>query len=68
MFVDLRKRAHELGCMFPEIRIIDSPDFREDNFKIARDNHRKADEFRDAVAYAKENIRDYLATLKVEKE
>ena len=68
MFDSIRKRAYELGCMFPEIRIIDDPAFRSDHAKMARENYKKTTEFTEEVAQAKKTIRDYLATLRVDKE
>lgn len=68
LFTGLRQLAHELGCMYEDIRIIDDPLFKEDNSQIARENYRKTDTFRKLVESAKDQIREYLTTLKVEKE
>ena len=67
MFVSLRTLAHELGCMYPEIRIIDDPIFREDHSKLAHENYKKTQEFNDEIKAAKKKIREYLSTLKVEE-
>ena len=67
MFVSLRTRARELGCMYPEIRIIDDPIFREDHSKIAHENYTKTREFNEEIKAAKKKIREYLSTLKVEE-
>lgn len=67
MFVSLRTHAHELGCMYPEIRIIDDPAFREDHSKIAQENYKKTREFNEEIIAAKKKIREYLSTLRVEE-
>ncbi len=54
--------------MFPEIRIVDDPAFRTDHAKMARENYKKTTEFSEEVAEAKKTIRDYLATLRIDKE
>lgn len=66
-FSSLRAEAHEIACMYFDIRIIDDPDFREDYCAIARGNYEKTEKFNKDVNAAKDAIRDYLATLKVEK-
>ena len=68
MFAELRKMANELACMFPDIRIIQDPIFEEDHAKIARENFKKTREFKDKISKAKDDIRCYLSTLKVEKD
>ena len=67
MFVSLRTHAHELGCMYPEIRIIDHPIFREDYDEIAHENYGKTQEFNEEIKTAKSKIREYLSTLRVEE-
>ncbi len=67
MFVSLRTHAHELGCMYPEIRIIDDPIFREDHSKMAHENYGKTQKFNEEIKTAKKKIREYLSTLKVEE-
>lgn len=67
LFSKLRTEAHEIACMYPDIRIIDDPDFRADHNAIARDNYKKTRQFNEDVSAAKDAIRDYLSTLKVEK-
>lgn len=68
MFASLRKQADDIGRMFPEIRIIDNPAYRESYVKIADKNYDKTILFEKDIETAKIKIRDYLATLKVEKE
>lgn len=67
LFSKLRTEAHEIACMYPDIRIIDDPDFRTDHHAIARDNYKKTRQFNEDVSAAKDAVRDYLSTLKVEK-
>lgn len=67
LFSDLRKEAHEIACSYPDIRIIDDPDFRTDYNAIASDNFKKTRQFNENVSAAKDTVRNYLATLKVEK-
>jgi hypothetical protein len=67
MFDSIRTNAYELGSMYPEIRIVDDPIFREDYAKIVRENHKKTSEFNEKVVQAKKRIRDYLATLRIDQ-
>ena len=53
--------------MYPDVRIVDDPDFRTDHHAIARDNYEKTKQFNENVNAAKDAIRDYLTTLKVER-
>jgi len=68
MFDALRTKAGEISCMYPEIRIIDDPYLRNGFVEITHENHRKTVEFKDDVTKAQNTIREYLATLKVDKE
>ena len=61
-------RLKNNACMFPDIRIIQDPIFEEDHAKIARENFKKTREFKDKISKAKDDIRCYLSTLKVEKD
>lgn len=67
LFSELRAEAHEIACMYSEIRIIDDPVYRTDYNAIARDNYKNTRKFNKDVDAAKDAIRDYLSTLKVEK-
>lgn len=67
IFSDLRAKANEIGCMYPEVRILDDPIFAEDNREMAREGFQNTRQFNDDIAAAKDSIRDYLATLKVDK-
>ena len=67
MFASLRSHAHSLGCMYPDIRIIDNPAFREEHRKMELDNYKKTMEFNEEIKTSKIKIREYLSTLKVEE-
>ena len=68
MFDALRTKAREISCMYPEIRIIDDPLLRNGFVEITNENYRKTVEFKEDVNKAQNTIREYLATLKVDKE
>jgi len=65
-FVSLRQQAREISCMYPEIRIVNEPFFEEDNRKMAKDNYKNTREFRDNIAKLKDDVRDYLGTLRIQ--
>lgn len=67
LFSDLRSQAYTIGCMYPEVRIDINPSFELDNRTIARDNYKNTRQFNEDIDAAKDTIREYLATLKVEK-
>lgn len=67
IFSNLRTEAYEIACMYLDVRIVDDPDFRTDHHAIARDNYKKTKQFNENVNAAKDAIRDYLTTLKVER-
>lgn len=64
-FALIRTKAHEIACMFPEIRIEADDRFADDYAKIAHDNFIKSGEFDTLVSQLKDEVRIYLATLKV---
>ena len=68
IFYYLRQLSIELGCMYQDIRFNEDEDLKEMYSKITLDNHNKSDEFVREIEKAKDTIREYLATLKVEKE
>lgn len=68
LFYYLRQLAVELGCMYQDIRFNEDEDLKDMYSKITLDNHNKSDEFVREIEKAKDTIREYLATLKVEKE
>lgn len=65
-FVELRSKARSIGCMFPEIRIFDDERFETDNREMARENYKSTREFNEMIADIKNEVRDYLGTLKVQ--
>ena len=67
LFDGLRQRAHELGCMYPDVRICGDPIYAEDYKEIAKENYQRTREFKNEILNAQDTIRDYLATLKIEK-
>ncbi len=67
MFISIRNLAHKIGCMYPDIRIYDDSAYKND-FKLQNQNYQETIEFENKITIAKKTIREYLATLKVDKE
>lgn len=67
-FISIRQTANEIACMFPEIRIQADERFREEYGKIAHENFKKTGEFNKLIPQLKDDVRDYLATLKIVDE
>lgn len=67
-FISVRQAANEIACMYPEIRIQADERFKEDYEKIAHENFKKTGEFNQLIPQLKEDVRNYLATLKVVDE
>ncbi len=68
LFVTIRDHAHEIGCMFPEVKIENDPAFQEDNRKLNRENIGKTLDFCTEIQNAKDRVREYLSTLVIDKE
>ena len=66
IFVTIRTHANDIAKMYPDIRIIDNPIFKADHREMELDNYQKTNDFKDEIEAAKEKIREYLSTLKVE--
>lgn len=64
-FIKIRNSAHEIACMFPEIRIQADERFAEDYAKIAAENFKKTKEFNESVLSLNNDVREYLSNLKV---
>jgi hypothetical protein len=52
--------------MYPEIKIENDPRFKEDYAAISRENRIKTREFREDLDKLKDDVRDYLGTLRIQ--
>jgi len=65
IFAEIRQAANEIACMYPEIRIQADEHFKDDYERMAHENFVKTGEFNKKIPELKDNVRSYLATLKV---
>lgn len=68
MFVEIRDMAREIGCMYDFYKIYTEPGFSKEALQDTRENTYKTADFNAKISEAKKTIRDYLASLRVEKE
>lgn len=68
MFVEIRDMAREIGCMYDFFKIYPEPGFSKEALEDTRENTFKTADFNAKISAAKKTIRNYLASLKVEKE
>ncbi len=68
MFVEIRDMAREIGCMYDFFKVYNEPGFAKESLEDTRENTFKTADFNKKISDAKKTIRDYLASLKVEKE
>lgn len=68
LFVSIRELAHEIGAMYDFFKIYDDPDYAEERVKDTRENILKTREFNNRIGEARKQIRNYLESLRIEKE
>lgn len=64
-FRSLRRAADEISCMYIDIKIVNDSRFKEDYAEISQDNRKKTREFNKNLAKLKDEVRDYLGTLRI---
>ena len=67
-FVEIKDMAREIGAMYDFFKIDCDHDYSTERNKDNRENTLKTMEFNNKIDEVKKAIRDYLASLKVEKE
>ena len=65
-FKSLQRMADAISCMYIDIKLNSDPRLKEDYAEISQDNRKKTREFRDNLAKLKDDVRDYLGTLRIQ--
>ncbi|MEA3392200.1 MAG: hypothetical protein U9Q91_04405 [Candidatus Marinimicrobia bacterium] len=65
-FIELRKQAQGIACLYPDIKIEADDRFEEDYRKIESKNRIETENLLNDIKQLKIDVREYLATLKVD--
>ena len=65
-FIELRKKAQGIACMYTDIKIVADDRFKEDYREIEGKNRAKTENLLNDIKQLKIDVRKYLATLKVD--
>ena len=64
-FSSLRHEADEISCMYVDIKIVNDSRFKDDYAAISKENMKKTREFTKNLAKLKDDVREYLGTLRI---